>query len=82
MKNYCSLFFYYSYALVHCSCLMNSAPAGAGLKKKKKSSKHTNLSKCGRERGSKPTLSLLQLMILIIPLPHWLFGPDNSFHRV
>ena len=62
---------------------MNSAPAGAGLlkKKKKRSSKCTNLSKRGRERGSKPT-SLLQLMILIIPLPHWLFGPDNSFHRV
>ena len=36
MKNYFSLFFYYSYALVHYSCLMNSAPAGAGLKKKKK----------------------------------------------
>ena len=30
-----TLFFYCSYALVHCSCPMNSAPS-ASLKKKKK----------------------------------------------
>ena len=36
---------------------MNSAPADAGLlKKKKKNSKCSNLSKRGREHGSKPTL--------------------------
>ena len=34
VKNYCSLFFYCSYVLVHCSWDTNNAP-GAGLKKKK-----------------------------------------------
>ena len=44
MENYCSLFFYCSYASVHCSCLINNAP-GAGLKKKKKAenARRTNM---------------------------------------
>ena len=42
-------FFYCSYALVHCSCFMNSAPALV-LKKKKKKGK-----KCRRRRGKRKT---------------------------
>ena len=36
VKNYCSLFFYCSYALVHCPCPTNSAPSAGLLNIKKK----------------------------------------------
>ena len=42
MKNYCSLFFYCSYAFVYCLCV--SCAPGTGLKKKKKKpSRGTNV---------------------------------------
>ena len=47
MKNYYSLFFYCSNALVHCSWDMNSAPS-ASLKKKKLKTRKPY--KCDRER--------------------------------
>ena len=47
-KNYCS------YALVHCSCPMNSA-SNTSLKKKKKAENTQNVK---RECGSKPSLDM------------------------
>ena len=68
MKNYYSLFFYCSNALVHCSWDINSAPS-ASLKKKKLKTRKPY--KCERERtiqtGLRTHLSLsLSLSLMCI----------------
>ena len=52
MKKYCSLFFYCSYALVHCLCPMNNALGTSFFYKKKK------MQTWVWKRRSKPTLNL------------------------
>ena len=66
MKNYYSLFFYCSNALVHCSWDMNSAPS-ASLKKKKLKTRKPY--KCERERtiqtGLRTHLSLSHVYLFL-----------------
>ena len=70
MKNYYSLFFYCSNALVHCSWDINSAPS-ASLKKKKLKTRKPY--KCERERTIQTGLRTHLSLSLSLSLSHVYF---------